>query len=149
MLFKNGTASISKISPCPSLISRFSMFFLMKLQNLAFRSTKVETIAPREIASKPTVPEPAHKSRNLPARILRNKILNIDSRIRLTVGFAFKESGPSRYLPRCLPSVICLSETIFGKCSFFQGGFPFPLLSYPCFAAYEGTKTGLHVPRVV
>src|SRR5436305_9125550 len=121
------------------------MFFLMKAHILAERSTKVPSKAPREIASMPTAPEPAHKSRNLPPRTRRAIILNIASRIFLVVGRTLGDVVLLKNLPRCFPSVTCISEVIF-ICElsiFFQDSAGFAPLGGKRFLAGSNLPVGL------
>lgn len=90
----------------------------------AERSTNVPSIAPRERASMPIVPFPAHRSRNLPALILRASNRNMASRVdRGETELIISRFSSSS--PWWRPSVICSSEVMRTGFTLSHGFFVF------------------------
>src|SRR6185503_18439396 len=79
---------------------------LINAHILRERSTKVACAAPRESASMPTAPEPAHRSRKRAPSILGAITLNSVSRRRSEVGLTSSDGGLFRFRPRYLPAII-------------------------------------------
>src|SRR6185503_10900384 len=69
------------------------------------RSTNVMCAAPRESASMPTAPEPAHKSKNRAFSIRGASTLKSVSRRRSDVGRTCSEGGLFRFRPRYFPAI--------------------------------------------
>src|SRR6185295_6111916 len=87
-------------------IRQSSRFDLISAHIAPEPSTKVTWAAPREMASIPTAPEPAQRSRNRPPAIRGAITLKRVSRRRSEVGRTSREGGLLRFRPRYLPAII-------------------------------------------
>src|ERR1043165_9502695 len=77
------------------------------------RSINVALLAPRDRASIPTAPEPAHKSRNRASSIRGAMTLKSVSRSRSDVGLTFIAGGLLRVRPLYSPAIIRISAILF------------------------------------
>src|SRR5215204_1556665 len=113
------------MSHCSSGIRHISTFASINLHIRRERSTNVTWLAPRESASIPTAPEPAHRSRNRAPSITGAITLKSVSRRRSDVGRTFSDGGLFRFRPLYSPAIIrmCYFER--------RGQAPLPDLFYP------------------
>ncbi len=89
--------------PLPPSSSRFEF---RALAAVGFCSIKVHEHAPRERASRPKLPAPANKSRQLAPWQKSNSQLNMVSLARSEVGLSLSVAGKLILRPRCLPEII-------------------------------------------
>src|SRR5207302_5216049 len=105
-LRKNSVASSVTTSVSASSTLNAARFAAISAHIFRERSTKVTCAAPRESASIPTAPEPAHRSRNRTPSILGARILKSVSRKRSEVGRVCSEGGLFSFRPRNWPATI-------------------------------------------
>lgn len=111
--FRKRRISVSATSPWPSLIPISERFFRSSVHIRAERSTKVASIAPRDIASIPIVPTPEPRSSIRPPFTRLDMTLKTISRSLRSVWAAFGDGEFCSFWPRKRPSVICPSDVIF------------------------------------
>src|SRR5712691_3992716 len=104
--FRNSDASLLTTSISSLLTFSDFRFVSINAYILRERSTKVTCAAPRDSASIPTAPDPAHRSRNRAPLILGARILNSVSRKRSEVGRVCEDGGLFSFRPRYLPAMI-------------------------------------------
>src|SRR5258705_9819084 len=96
-------------------IRQSSRFDLISAHIAPELSTKVTWVAPREMASIPTAPEPAQRSRNRTPAIRGAITLKRVSRRRSEVGRTSSEGGLLRFRPRNLPAMIRNTDSRFER----------------------------------
>src|SRR6185503_14345987 len=94
-------------------IRQSSRFALISAHIARELSTKVTWAAPREMASIPTAPEPAQRSRNRTPAIRGAITLKRVSRRRSEVGRTSSEGGLLRFRPRNFPAMIRNTDSRF------------------------------------
>src|SRR5437763_6543390 len=102
---KNSNASVATISIVVFVTSSDSTLVATSADIFRDRSTKITLAAPRDNASIPTAPEPAHKSRNREPSIRGARMLKSGSRSRSEVGRVWIEGGLLNLRPRYLPAM--------------------------------------------
>jgi hypothetical protein len=103
------SAELQCILVCFSGMPNKSRFSSIKAQARRDLSTKAADSAPREMASMPIAPVPAHKSKNLVCSLIPGaRMLKSVSRRRSEVGRVLLPDGLRRIRPRYKPEIILI-----------------------------------------
>src|SRR5687767_13541913 len=94
-------------------------------------STKVACVAPREIASMPTAPEPAQRSRKRAPSMRGAITLKSVSRKRSEVGRTCNAGGLFRFRPRNFPAITLIATEPLANCRQSESRIALHLLNHP------------------